>query len=238
MGCWWSTTKDGQAATRDFARKLSKRTGLKEVVVTAWVYAECGPRTNPLGVSPAGRVAEYRSLGEGLNATVRTLNNGRYENVLRAARRNASPVDQLKAIASSPWATDPQYETKLLGSLASLEGVDEDVSTRDVITAGAAVLTGRAARGGSRALGKGKVGKVGKGVAGGAVAAGVLSATGWLDDLLRFVQEKAALTLAYVVLTLAAAVLFVLGLSRVSGVGPGALRPAPAATSQGGDIPF
>lgn len=247
MACWWMTTPEGQAASRQFVRALSRKTQLKAIVINAWIATECGQgKNNPLGVSPGGRNASYRTLDEGIKATVATLNNGRYGAVLRAARINASAVDQLKAIASSPWATDPKYQTKLLGNLASFEGVQETADLENaaaLVGGGLALRAGRSVlrKGGGRVLGSKAGGKVAKRVgpaAAGAGAVGVLSATGWLDDLLRFIGDKAALALVYVVLTLAAGVLFVLGLFRVSRVAPGAFRSSTSASSQSDDIPF
>lgn len=83
--------------------------------MNAWAQAE-GTRAqfNPLattqGAAGATRfnsvgVRNYASYADGVEATVKTLTNGRYGNVLEALRAGNSAEAVGRAVADSPWGT-------------------------------------------------------------------------------------------------------------------------------------
>jgi len=95
-------------------------TKANETVLVAWEGQEGGhwnnTRTyNPLNTTfkepgatyggAQGNIAAYTSWEQGLDATVRTLTNGRYANIVADLRGNAAPSTTAHAITSSPWGT-------------------------------------------------------------------------------------------------------------------------------------
>lgn len=97
--------------------------------LVGWERAEGGhwnnnARYNPLNTTQPepgagntgtqGNIKVYRNWDQGLNATVETLRNGRYGNILQALRSgNAGQVAQ--AIGSSPWGTSASLIQRVIG---------------------------------------------------------------------------------------------------------------------------
>jgi hypothetical protein len=52
-------------------------------------------------------IQAYTSASQGLEATVLTLRNGRYGNILAALRAGNSALAVERAVAASPWGTGP-----------------------------------------------------------------------------------------------------------------------------------
>jgi len=81
----------------------------------AWAQAEGGSAGfNPFNTTQgAGGASDYNSVGvksysnyqSGLNATVQTLTNGRYKNILQALHSGKSSMQVAQAIEHSPWGT-------------------------------------------------------------------------------------------------------------------------------------
>lgn len=88
-------------------------------LLRAWQQAEGGGTANnanfnPLNTTQPARgagsinsvgVRSYRSAQQGIQATVQTLLNGHYTNVIHALRSGAAPSVTAQAIADSPWGT-------------------------------------------------------------------------------------------------------------------------------------
>ena len=100
----------------DLLKRLGMPTTSENVrAMTAWAQAEgTGASFNPLATTQGAAgasnfnsvgVKNYVSYDQGLQATVQTLTNGRYENILSALRAgtNADAVGQ--AVEDSPWGT-------------------------------------------------------------------------------------------------------------------------------------
>lgn len=109
------------ATTRtQFARDVLSKLGIDATsenirAMNAWAQAE-GTRAqfNPLattqGAAGATRfnsvgVRNYASYTDGVDATVKTMTNGRYGNILEALRAGNSAEAVGRAIADSPWGT-------------------------------------------------------------------------------------------------------------------------------------
>lgn len=80
----------------------------------AWQKAEGGSADNPFNTTQdapgATRfnsvgVKRYPSVEVGLDATVKTLTNGRYGPILAALRQGNSAQEAARALAASPWGT-------------------------------------------------------------------------------------------------------------------------------------
>lgn len=95
--------------------------------LNAWHQAEGGSASNnPFNTTqPYGGATPYNSAGvrnyptpdAGIQATVRTLQNGRYGNILSALKEGKSPIAVGQAIAQSPWGTG-QGVLRVLGQPA------------------------------------------------------------------------------------------------------------------------
>jgi hypothetical protein len=108
------------ATRRQFAVDLLARLGMAETTenvraVMAWQQAE-GTRAafNPLATTQRSSgatdfnsvgVKNYTSYEQGLQATVTTLHNGRYDEILAALRDGSSAERLADAVARSPWGT-------------------------------------------------------------------------------------------------------------------------------------
>ena len=109
-------------------------TGLPGVRVTpenvrfldAWARAEGGSYANnpfnttlqtgaQIGAPNSAGVRGYASPQAGIRATIDTLLNGRYSNILDALRQGSSAAQAASALASSPWGTGSLVQ-KILGS--------------------------------------------------------------------------------------------------------------------------
>jgi len=87
--------------------------------ITAWETAEGGNWNNPDKYNPlnttqpepgatstnSAGVKAYTSWGQGLTATVTTLENGAYGAILSALARGSSAQDVVSAVVGSPWGT-------------------------------------------------------------------------------------------------------------------------------------
>jgi cell wall-associated NlpC family hydrolase len=92
--------------------------------MSAWARAEGGGATNnPFNTTqPSGNATKYNSVGvrnygdaqQGIDATVNTLTNGRYGNIIGALREGDSAVKSAAALAASPWGTGALVQ-KILG---------------------------------------------------------------------------------------------------------------------------
>jgi hypothetical protein len=124
----------GSYTPHSWARALLRaeglpRTGCNVGAVVSWENAEGGhwvndARYNPLNTTmpepgsvaiagnPAG-VQSYTSWHQGLQATVNTLNNGRYGPILAALRAGDSAQAVADAEAATPWGTGPFTATCL-----------------------------------------------------------------------------------------------------------------------------
>jgi hypothetical protein len=108
------------AARRQFATDLLAQLGMPQTsenvrAVMAWQEAE-GTRAafNPLATTQRSDgasdfnsvgVKNYTSYSQGLAATVTTLRNGRYDEILAALRSGTSADAVAAAVARSPWGT-------------------------------------------------------------------------------------------------------------------------------------
>lgn len=95
--------------------------------LNAWQRAEGGTATNnPFNTTlPYANGSSYNSVGvrnyptpqAGLQATARTLLNGRYGEIVKGLRTNAPPQVDAQALANSPWGTG-SLVLKILGGSA------------------------------------------------------------------------------------------------------------------------
>lgn len=117
-----------------WAHALLSRLGIKPnpanvKALVGWAQAEGGhwknqARFNPLNTTqPAagagntgsqGNIKAYRSWQQGLDATVQTLRNGRYNGILQALRGN-DPGAVAQAIGRSPWGTSAGLVRQTIG---------------------------------------------------------------------------------------------------------------------------
>ncbi len=120
-----SSRKDGTpiaAATSDddFYKEILKRIGApisnnNMLYLYAWRQAEGGHALyNPFNTTqkaPSATnynsvgVKNYTSLEQGLNATVATLQNGRYDGIINSLRESKTPKETVDALIESPWGT-------------------------------------------------------------------------------------------------------------------------------------
>jgi len=89
----------------------------------AWQKAEGGSADNPFNTTqdaPGARnfnsvgVKRYQSVEQGLEATFKTLTNGRYDHIVAALRQGNSARAAAQALANSPWGTGELVQ-KILG---------------------------------------------------------------------------------------------------------------------------
>lgn len=89
----------------------------------AWQKAEGGDGTNPFNTTQdAPGATNFNSVGvkrypdaqTGVDATVKTLSNGLYTNILDALRNGNDPMAAATALANSPWGTGALVQ-KILG---------------------------------------------------------------------------------------------------------------------------
>lgn len=90
-----------------------------------------------------GNIKIYRSWGQGLDATVKTLHNGHYANILSALHRGNSAENVASAIASSPWGSGSLVSSTIAGTdshnssfLSKVTGTVEDAAGGVVGAAG------------------------------------------------------------------------------------------------------
>ena len=125
-----------------WAAALLKALGIHQTpgavrAITGWENAEGGhwhndARFNPLNTTqPAagagntgtqGNIKQYRNWQQGIQATVETLRNGRYNNILGALRSgNADAV--AGAISQTPWGTSGDLVRRTIASTPTVAGV-------------------------------------------------------------------------------------------------------------------
>jgi hypothetical protein len=112
--------------------------------VTAWVAAE-GTKAgnNPLATTqgmPGATsfnevgVRNFASYSDGLAATVKTLHNGRYGNILSALAAGNDPVAVARAVADSPWGTGNGVLRRLGVAVPSAPADDADTYAETIAT--------------------------------------------------------------------------------------------------------
>lgn len=139
----------GTDARTRFSRDLLTRLKLPVTAenirfLNAWQQAE-GTRAafNPLATTQPAKgagnfntvgVKDYTSYSQGLDATVRTLTNGRYGNILTALRQGNSAERAAQAVAESPWGTG-RLVLNVLGSGGGGPGAQPSAPASDSTTA-------------------------------------------------------------------------------------------------------
>ncbi|HEY8775807.1 MAG TPA: hypothetical protein VIM33_04915 [Gaiellaceae bacterium] len=192
-----------------FITYVSQKTGLRQDVIAAWVVAEnsdpAHPSTknNPLNIrnGPGGSFRPYPNMKAAADATVTSLHNGRYAPVLGAAKTN-DPKAELAAIANSPWDAG-HYGGKgqnLLGAYVRVThqpaGSYLPPEVKTIINAPETAADAAQK------------------------AADALNPVKWVKDFTGWADAAALRALAYLVLTIAAIALFVLGLEKTLGPTP------------------
>jgi hypothetical protein len=175
-----------------FAQRVAQKTGLRVDVVAAWITAE-GVREsahNPLGVMRDGNLREFGSWTQAADFVANLINRSDNYRGIRAAARGDDAGTQIAAIAASPWdANHYRGNTSEVGVLlrgtweriAGDGGIDLPDVLPDIPSAGDVAD---------------------------AVTEPIVEAAAGVQ---AWVQEKAALALAYVLLTGLSGALFVLG---------------------------
>lgn len=125
-----------------WASSLLQRLGIHQTpgaiqALTGWERAEGGhwnnqARYNPLNTTqPApgagntgsqGNIKQYTSWGQGLDATVQTLRNGRYGGILHALQ-TGDPGAVASAIGQTPWGTSGGLVARTIASTPRVAGV-------------------------------------------------------------------------------------------------------------------
>lgn len=107
--------------------------------VNDWQRAEGGVSTNnpfntsqpmPGSTGLAGNesIRNYVSPQQGIDATVQTLQNGRYSPILTALRNGSSAQASASALAASPWGTGSLVQKMLGGGAVAAPAVPQPVS--------------------------------------------------------------------------------------------------------------
>jgi hypothetical protein len=202
-------TVPANAARDSFARGVAAKTGLSIAVIHAWMNAEGAyarngtghfnylnlqPSSNagvPEGRSPGG-FATFRNVDDAVTATVNVLRQPNMRPILNA--RNANDRAQIQAIAASPW--DANHYRGKGGTIGStLLAAYRSVVGSGPITPGAASVIGTG-------------------------LPGLPDVGGYISQATSWAEGAALRALAYVVLTVVAIALFVLGLERTLGPSP------------------
>jgi hypothetical protein len=104
----------------DFYREILRGIGAPEtennlLYLFAWRQAEGGNATfNPFNTTQKAEgasnynkvgVKNYTSPEQGLKATIKTLLNGRYGEIISSLKRDADPMETAEALERSPWGT-------------------------------------------------------------------------------------------------------------------------------------
>lgn len=234
------------AADKRFAELVANGTGLDRRVVLAWVNAEGGPDSNPLNIMgwQAGRryVRDYGSTEQAAAATVRLLQSNTYAALARTARDpRATVTDELQAIISSPWEETGYSGGRLLvGSYRALFGPASLKAPAG--TASTAAGAGSAQLAGVYINPLDPFGLIpdpgdylddlwGFGL-------DKLGISGWVADIARWVETRAALAALYLLFTVAALLLVVMGLGRSAGITPASALGVVRARPRASDIPY
>ena len=127
-----------------------KPTGANTRALVGWVNAEGGnwhndARYNPLNTTQGmpgagntgtqGNIKVYRDWNQGIDATVKTLRNGKYGAILQALKGN-DPTAVARAIQGSPWGTKGDL---IMRTIASAKGHPAQVDDAASSAATAAV---------------------------------------------------------------------------------------------------
>jgi hypothetical protein len=210
-----------------FAQQVSRGTGLNETVVDAWVLAEGGPDDNPLNMMVPGThtLQRFASPLLGAAAAVRLLHQPSYTSVLSAA--NHTPEEQITAIANSPWVGGAGAPVKAHTDYAALiRGVFEHLKPKTGDGGGGIGLPDLPG-----------IPSIPNPVAG--VGDAISGAVSGVESWLAGAALSAA---AYLLLTLLALVLFVMGVNKLTGgklvQGAAMARGAGAGAAAAEVIPF
>lgn len=243
-----------------FAAAVAAATLLDIRTVRTWVLAEGGPDDNPLNIRHEGGFGGFGTVDAAVQRTVRLLRQGPagfttnpYEPILRTARDpRSTPAQELAAIAASPWeATNYTGSTGRTGGLLyphynRLYPRDRAVSSASTSAASLAstgdgtaqtvgFLDDAFKRGLETVVPGLKIWDLLPGDPAGKVAGWLFGGiTGWLE-------EKAARAALYLLLTVAALWLLVMGLTRSMGTSPPAVAAGAAGrlpARRAADIPF
>lgn len=126
-----------------WAATVLKRLGIHQTpgavqALTGWAKAEGGhwnntARYNPLNTTQSmpgysktgtqGNIGSYKDWGQGIDATVRTLRNGRYTGII-SALQSGDPGKVATAIGSSPWGTNPSLIQRAIAGTQYRKGVN------------------------------------------------------------------------------------------------------------------
>lgn len=60
-------------------------------------------------------VKNYTSAEQGIAATIKTINNGRYESIISALRQDKPPMETAEALVASPWGTSSLIKKVISG---------------------------------------------------------------------------------------------------------------------------
>lgn len=115
--------------------------------VNAWAQAEGGGATNnPFNTTqPVSGATSYNSVGvrnystpqQGIQATIQTLKNGHYSNILSALTKGDNAMADAQALAASPWGTGSLVEKVLGGPVSTnLQGPVTPSNAKAVTMAG------------------------------------------------------------------------------------------------------
>jgi hypothetical protein len=130
-----TTTSAGATYSGNFATDLLNGLGLPTsaqnvAAINAWHQAEGGNAAfNPLnttqgapGASNYNKVGvkNYTSYQEGLQATLQTLKNGHYGNILGALKAGNDAMAVANAVGSSPWGTSGNLMARVLATSSKL----------------------------------------------------------------------------------------------------------------------
>jgi cell wall-associated NlpC family hydrolase len=117
--------------------------------MSAWARAEGGgAANNPFNTTqPVAGASNYNSIGvrnyrnvqEGIDATVNTITNGRYGNIIGALREGDDAMKSAAALAASPWGTGGLVQ-KILGGGGSVEPQAAPSGASDPMGTGAASM--------------------------------------------------------------------------------------------------
>jgi len=127
-----NTTVAGSGQTReDFAKDVLAGIGAPTTAeniraMTAWMQAEGGTAAfNPMNTTqPASGATDYNSVGvknftswqQGVQATIQTLQNGHYPNIIAALQQGNNAGAVAAAVGASPWGTSGQLMAQVLGT--------------------------------------------------------------------------------------------------------------------------
>lgn len=105
----------------------------------AWRQAEGGKATfNPFNTTQKAKgatnynkvgVKNYISAEQGVNSTVKTILNGRYDNIINALKKDSSPMVTADALVASPWGTSDLIKRVISGYEAGYPPKPHNIAT-------------------------------------------------------------------------------------------------------------